>query len=111
MVAWMEVKNEKMLLSIPPRDVRAIDELVSSGRFATKSEVVRTALKEFLYEKPLDEGRRDIRKFEEFRKEVQAKIKEKGYIRKDLDRFLEEAKEETRKEVRRMLAEAKRKKA
>ena len=111
----LEQKNEKILLSIPANDAKAIAALVASGRYATKTEVVRTALKNLLYrsyEPPKwddAEMERRTKNFLNFAKEVQAKIKEKGYTRKDLDRFLEEAKEETRKEVRKMLAEAKRK--
>jgi Arc/MetJ-type ribon-helix-helix transcriptional regulator len=109
-------KSEKMLLSIPSKDASMIQSLVSSGRYSTKSEVVREALRKFLYGSweprawDAAEMKRRTDNFIRFSNEVRAKIKEKGYTRKDLDRMLEEAKEETRKEVRRMLAEAKRKK-
>jgi len=105
----VEQKNEKLLLSIPGKDARALKELISSGEYSTKSEALRAALKAFLYERSAGEERRRLKRLDRFFEEVDAKVKEKGYTRKDLDRMLEEAKEETRKEVRRMLAEAKRK--
>lgn len=111
----MQQKKEKILLNIPSADAREMDRLVSSGEYSTKSEVVRTALRLLLYgkeappEKRTREEEERWRNFEALCEAVQAKVKEKGYTRKDIDRFVKEVKEETREEVRRMLEDAKRK--
>ncbi len=94
-----EQKTEKMLLNIPLNDLKEIDRLLISGKYSTKSEVVRTALKEFLYSKERME------KFDDFAKEVQARVKELKLTKEDIDKAIEEAKEGTRRDVRRMLKE------
>lgn len=79
--------GSKLLLNIPDRDAEMIEALVKAGEYATKSELIRTAIKQYLY----NEER--MRRFEELAREVQKTTKSK----KQVQREIEWAKEGTRR--------------
>lgn len=92
-------QNTKLLLNLPRNDMRTIERLVRIGRFSTKSEAIRFAIKKALE----DEER--MRRFDEAARVVENRVKELGLTRKDIARMIEEVKDETRKEVRKMMKE------
>lgn len=98
--AQNSVENtRKLLLSLPKNDMKMIEDLVGIGRFSTKSEAVRFAVKKVLY----DEER--MRRFDEASKVVRQRVEELGLTRKDINKMIEEVKDETRKKVDKMLRE------
>jgi len=84
--------GQKMLLNLPEKDLRRIETLVKAGEYATKSEFIRFAVKQLLY------GQDRIRTLEE----MTAKLQKQTKTRKDVDREIEEAKEETRRTISKM---------
>lgn len=79
-----------MLLNLPERDLEKIETLVKGGEFATKTELIRFAIKQFLY----NEER--MKKFEKLAKELQ----KQGLKKERIEEEIEEAKEQTRKLIK-----------
>lgn len=92
-------KMEKTLVLLPKKDVDMIKQLIHEGRYITKSDFFRVAIKQLLY------GEERMRRFEELTKELQETIRRKGISRKSLDESLQKTEEETRQKMRKLLAE------
>jgi len=88
--------GQKILLNLPEKDLEKVETLVKIGEFTSKTEVIRFAVKQLLY------SEERMKKFEELTKELQKQTKERGMTRKEIEREVEEAKEQTRKLISQM---------
>ena len=77
--------GSKMLLSLPERDRERIEELVRAGEYSSKSELIRFAIKEFLYS---EERMGKLRA-------ATSKLQARGRSRRRIERDIREAKAET----------------
>jgi Arc/MetJ-type ribon-helix-helix transcriptional regulator len=93
--------GQKLLLSLPKNDLKKIDALIKSGEYTTKSELIRFAIKQFLY------SEERMKTFEEMTKKLQEQTRAKGMTRKDIERDIEWAKEQTRKDMLKLFSSAK----
>ncbi|MBI3412582.1 MAG: hypothetical protein HY051_00690 [Candidatus Aenigmarchaeota archaeon] len=84
--------GQKMLLNLPEKDLKKIETLVKTGEYATKTEIIRFAVKQFLY------GQERIKTLEE----MTAKLQRHANTRKETKKEIEEAKEETRRIISKM---------
>ncbi len=89
--------GQKILLNLPEKDLEKIESLVKAGEYATKSEVIRYAIKQLIY----SEERMKV--FNQMAKKLQDQSKARKLNRKDIEKETEEAKEETRKEISKMI--------
>ncbi|MBI2543051.1 MAG: hypothetical protein HYW24_02615 [Candidatus Aenigmarchaeota archaeon] len=92
-------KMEKTLVLLPKKDVDMIKQLIHEGRYITKSDFFRAAIKQLLY------GEERMKRFEELTKELQETVRRKGISKKSLNESLEKTEQETREKMRRLLAE------
>ncbi len=92
-------RMEKTLVLLPKKDVDMIEQLIHEGRYITKSDFFRAAIKQLLY------GEERMKRFEELTKELQETIKRKGISKKSLDESLEKTEQETREKMKKLLAE------
>lgn len=88
--------GQKILLNLPEKDLKKIETVVKAGEYTTKSEFIRFAVKQLLY------NQERIKTFEELTAKLQRQIKAGKIARKDTEKEIEEAKEETRKIISRM---------
>lgn len=91
-------KMEKTLVLLPRKDVDMIEQLIHEGRYITKSDFFRAAIKQLLY------GEERMKRFEELTKELQETIRKKGISKKTLGESLEKTEQETREKLRKLLA-------
>lgn len=82
--------TQKMLLNLPEKDLERIETLVKKGEFATKTELIRFAIKQLLY------SEERMKKFEKLTKGLQ----NQGLKKEHIEREIEEAKERTRKLIK-----------
>lgn len=87
----------KLLLNVPSKDFDRMETLIKIGEFTTKSDLIRFAIKQLLY------SEERMREFDRFSAKLQKQTKRMGLTKKDVLREVEEVKEETRKEVGKML--------
>lgn len=83
--------GKKLLLNMPEKDFRRIESLVTAGEFATRTDAVRFAIKNLLY----NEER--MKRFEDATRKLQGQTKKMGLTKKDIIKEIEESKERTRK--------------
>ena len=79
-----------MLLSLPERDRERIEALVRAGEYSSKSELIRFAIKEFLY------GEERMGKL----RTATSKLQARGRGRKQIERDVREAKAETARSLK-----------
>ena len=87
-----EAMGQKILLNLPEKDLKKIDTLVKAGEYATKTELIRFAVKQLLY------SQERIKTLEE----IAAKLQQQTKTKKQVEKEIEEAKEETRKIISKM---------
>jgi len=92
-----ESVGQKLLLNLPKNDLKKIDTLIKSGEYTTKSELIRFAIKQFLY------SEERMKTFKEMTKKLQEQTKARGMTEKDIDKEVEWAKEQTRKDMVKLL--------
>lgn len=93
-------KMGKMLVFLPKKDIDVIEQLIQEGRYITKSDFFRIAVKQLLY------GEERMRRFENLTKELQREMKREGVSKKTMGKSLKEIEQETREGMRRLLAKA-----
>lgn len=91
-------KMEKTLVLLPKKDVDMIEQLIREGRYITKSDFFRVAIKQLLY------GEERMKRFEELTKELQETVRKRGISKKTLDKSLQKTEEETREKMKKLLA-------
>jgi len=94
--------GQKLLLNLPENDLKKIDTLIKSGDYTTKSELIRFAIKQFLY------SEERMKTFKEMTKKLQEQTRARGMTEKDIDKEVEWAKEQTRKDMVKLLNSRKR---
>ncbi len=87
-----------MLVLLPKKDIDIIEQLIQEGRYITKSDFFRIAVKQLLY------GEERMRRFEDLTKELQREMKREGVNKKEMDKSLKEVENETREKMRKLLA-------
>jgi len=88
--------GQKMLLNLPEKDLKKIESLVKVGEYATKTELIRFAVKQLLY------SQERIKTLEETTAKLQRQTKTRKMTRKDIEKEIEEAKKETRRTISKM---------
>jgi Arc/MetJ-type ribon-helix-helix transcriptional regulator len=93
------VKQElrKVLVILPKKDIEGIESEIAEGRYVTKSDCFRLAVKRLLYS---DER---ISNFERLRAELQRDLKKKRISKSKIQEDLNEAKKETAQQVAELL--------
>lgn len=91
-----ENMGQKLLLKLPEKDLKKIETLVKAGEYATKTELIRFAVKQLLY------SQERIKTLEEMTAKLQKQTKARKMTRKDIKKEIEEAKDETRRIVSKM---------
>lgn len=87
----------KVLVILPKKDIEEIENEIAEGRYVTKSDFFRMAVKRLLY------GEERIRNFERLRAELQRDLKKKKISKSKILKDLEEAKKETAQQVSELL--------
>jgi len=94
--------GQKLLLNLPENDLKKIDTLIKSGDYTTKSELIRFAIKQFLY------SEERMKTFKEMTKKLQEQTRARGMTRKDIERDLRWVEEQSRKDMEKLLNSRKR---
>jgi len=94
--------GQKLLLNLPENDLKKIDTLIKSGDYTTKSELIRFAIKQFLY------SEERMKTFKEMTKKLQEQTRARGMTRKDIERDLRWVEEQSRKDMEDLLNSRKR---
>jgi len=93
----------KLLLNVPSKDFDRMETLIKAGEFTTKSDLIRFAIKQLLY------SEERMKEFDRLSTKLQEQTKRMGLTKKDVLREVEEAKEETRRDVRKMMRDIEKK--
>jgi len=78
------MKGRKLLLNIPSKDFGKIENLVKTGEFTTRSDLIRFALKQFLYSKER------MKEFNRITAKLQKQTKKMGLTKEDVLKEIEE---------------------
>jgi len=78
------MKGRKLLLNIPSKDFGKIENLVKTGEFTTRSDLIRFALKQFLYSKER------MKEFNRITTKLQKQTKKMGLTKEDVLKEIEE---------------------
>ena len=94
--------SQKLLLNLPENDLKKIEALIKSGEYMTKAELIRSAIKQFLY------NPERMKTFKEMTKKLQEQTRARGMTRKDIERDLRWVEEQSRKDMEDLLNSRKR---
>src|SRR3989338_4826265 len=90
MVSYM---GQKLLLNLPDKDLEKIELLVNSGEYTTKTELIRFAVKQFLY------SQERMKTLEELTEKLQKQVRTNNIKIGDIKKEVNEVKKETKKMI------------
>ncbi len=90
MVSYM---GQKLLLNLPDKDLEKIELLVNSGEYTTKTELIRFAVKQFLY------SQERMKTLEELTEKLQKQVRTNNIRKGDIKKEVNEVKKETKKMI------------
>ncbi|MBS3056105.1 MAG: hypothetical protein J4473_01580 [Candidatus Aenigmarchaeota archaeon] len=85
--------GQKLLLNLPDKDLEKIELLVNSGEYTTKTELIRFAVKQFLY------SQERMKTLEELTEKLQKQVRTNNIRKGDIKKEVNEVKKETKKMI------------
>jgi len=80
-------------LNLPDKDLEKIELLVNSGEYTTKTELIRFAVKQFLY------SQERMKTLEELTEKLQKQVRTNNIRKGDIKKEVNEVKKETKKMI------------
>ena len=99
LIYMQKQEMRKILVILPKKDIEAIEKEIAAGRYVTKSDFFRMAVKRLLY------SEERLTRFEAIRAELQKDLKKKKVSRSKLLKDLMEAKDDTAAQVAALLSQ------